>query len=335
MTAQRELRRVLVVALDNLGDLVFASALVPPIRDAFPSAEIGVLCKGYTADVARLIPGVDRVFAANPLWALSPGQSRPPLRPLLATLLDVRRAHFDAAVLSAAPWRTAAACAATGIPVRVGLRRNRNAAFLTRVLPPEDPAKPVLDEQARLLADLGIPSPAPRYRLDASRLGAVREEVAGQLTKRFIALHPFAGARNRCVQLSEWTQVAFALQSRGIRSLWVGTTRELDELRRSFTHPSGYYVDRIRASGASDGSLTVSAAAISLAAGFIGHDSGPLHVAGAFGVPVVGVFAPGEPKRTFPQGVGPWRMIHRATPAEISGADLLRELTDLGIFPAP
>jgi ADP-heptose:LPS heptosyltransferase len=334
MTARTELRRVLVVALDNLGDLVFASALVPPIREAFPSVEIGVFCKEYTAAVARLIPGVDTVFAADPLWAVSPGQPRPPLRPFLAALLDVRRAQFDAAILSAAPWRTAAACAATGIPIRVGLRRNRNAAFLTRVLPPADPAKPVLDEQARLLADLGIPSTAPRYRLDASRLGAVRDEVAGQLTKRFVALHPFAGARNRCVQLSEWTQVAFALQAHGIRSLWVGTTRELDELRRSFTHPSGYYADRIRASGMSDGSLPVTAAAISLAAGFIGHDSGPLHVAGAFGIPVVGVFAPGEPKRTFPQGVGPWRMIHRATPAEISGGDLLREIAELEIVSA-
>jgi ADP-heptose:LPS heptosyltransferase len=334
MTAHGELRRVLVVALDNLGDLVFASALVPPIRAAFPSAEIGVLCKDYTAAVARLIPDVDHVFAADPLWALSPGQPRPPLKRFLAALLDVRRARYDAAILSAAPWRTAAACAATGIPVRVGLRRHRNAAFLTHVLPPADPAKPVLIEQARLLTELGISSTAPRYRLDASRLGAVRDDVAGQLTKRFVALHPFAGTRNRCVPLSEWTQVAFALQAHGIRSLWVGTTRELEELRRTFTHPSGYYVDRIHANGASDGSLAVTAAAISLAAGFIGHDSGPLHVAGAFGIPVVGVFAPGEPKRTFPQGVGPWRMIHRAAPGEIGPADLLREITDLGIFSA-
>jgi ADP-heptose:LPS heptosyltransferase len=79
----------------------------------------------------------------------------------------------------------------------------------------------------------------------------------------------------------------------------------------------------------------VTAAALSLASGFVGHDSGPLHVAGAFGVPVVGVFAPGEPKRTFPQGVGPWRMIHRTTPNEIGAADLLREIADLGLFSAP
>jgi ADP-heptose:LPS heptosyltransferase len=329
------MRRILVVALDNLGDLVFASALVPPIREAFPSAVIGVWCKEYTAPVARLIPHVDQIFAADALWAVSPGRPRPRLGPFLRALLDVRHAKFDAAILSAAPWRTAAACAATGIPVRVGLKRHRNSAFLTHALAAEDPSKPVLAEQARLLAELGIASQAPRYCLDASRLGAVRDDVARQLTKPFVALHPFAGSRDRCVPLSEWTQVAFALQAHRLQALWVGTTRELDELRQSFTHPAGYYVDRLSANGMDPGSLTVTAAALSLASGFVGHDSGPLHVAGAFGVPVVGVFAPGEPKRTFPQGVGPWRMIHRATPNEIGAGHLLREMADLGLFSAP
>ena len=328
------MQRILVVALDNLGDLVFASALIPPIREAFPSAVIGVWCKEYTAPIARLIPAVDQVFAADPLWAISPGRPRPSFGPFARTVMEVRRAQFDAAILSAAPWRTAAACALTGIPIRVGRKRHHNAAFLTTVLPEEDATKPVLVEQASLLAELGIPSPAPRYRLDTSRFGGVRDEVARQLTKRFVALHPFAGSRDRCVPLSEWTQVAFGLQARGFQSLWVGTTRELDELRRSVTHPMGYYVDRIHAAGVDAGSLSVTAAALSLASGFIGHDSGPLHVAGALGVPVVGVFAPGQPERTFPQGIGAWRMIHRSTPSEIGGGDLLREIADLGLFSA-
>src|SRR5678815_1324584 len=94
-----ELRRILVVALDNLGDLVFASALVPPIRQAFPSAVIGVWCKEYTAPIARLIPHVDQVFAADPMWAVSSGRPRPPLGPFVRTLLDVRHAKFDLSLI--------------------------------------------------------------------------------------------------------------------------------------------------------------------------------------------------------------------------------------------
>ena len=70
MNIGRPVRRVLLVALDNLGDLVFASALTPPIHAAYPDAVIDVLCKEYTADVAALIPYVRTVMAAN-TWSPS------------------------------------------------------------------------------------------------------------------------------------------------------------------------------------------------------------------------------------------------------------------------
>ena len=326
MTFAQPVRRVLLVALDNLGDLVFASALTPPIRAAFPDATIDVWAKEYTADVARLIPHVRLVHAANPFWAASKAHARPRIGKFVRSILTVRGGRYDVAVLSEAPWRTAAAVAATRIPVRIGMARHRNAAFLTHVLPAEDAHKPVLREQARLLEVLDIQSRDPRYSLETGPLQPTRTEVSGLLPPRFAALHPFASDRNRCVPLSEWTQLAFALQGRGLPVLWVGTSFELDELRRSFTHPRGYYVDQLL-----DRSLRASAAALSLASLFVGHDSGPLHIAGAFGVPVVGIFAPGQPDRTFPQGVGPSRMIARPSPSGITAATMLGEIDALSI----
>lgn len=318
-------RNILLVALDNLGDLVFASALVPPLHDAFPDAAIDVWCKRYTADVGRLMPHVRDVIAADPFWAAHPLMPRPGITPFLRSVADVRARKYDVAVLSEAPWRVAAATAAAGIPMRVGLARRRNSIFLTHVLPGADVDKPVLAEQARLLSAFGMTSPHPRYQLDPTRLGAVNDEVARALPTRFVALHPFAAARNRCVPLGEWTQVAFALQSRGLSVLWIGTSSELNELRQ-MTHPRGYYADQI-----GDASLASSAAALSRAVLFAGHDSGPLHIAGAFGVPVVGVFAPGQPRRTFPQGTGPSRMIARPSPDGIHAATILQEIDALGI----
>ena len=292
---------------------------------AFPDAVIDVWCKAYTADVARLIPHVRGVLAANPFWAASRAHARPRVFPFVRSVRDVRNARYDIAVLSEAPWRTSAAVAAARIPVRIGLARHRNGAFLTHRLGAEDEHKPVLHEQARLLSVLGIESPNPRYRLDADRLEE-RAAIAAQLPNRFAALHPFASTRDRCVPLNEWTQLAFALQSRGLPVLWIGTSSELDELRRSHTHPKGFYVDQL-----GDGGLAVSAAALSLAELFVGHDSGPLHIAGAFGVPVVGVFAPGQPDRTFPQGVGRSRIIARPSPAGIDAGMMLREIDALSV----
>jgi ADP-heptose:LPS heptosyltransferase len=326
MTIGQPVRRVLLVALDNLGDLVFASALTPPIHAAFPGAVIDVWAKDYTADVARLIPHVRSVHAANPFWAASKAHARPRIRQFIRSIVSVRNSRYDVAILSEAPWRTAAAVAATRTPVRIGLVRHRNSAFLTHVLAPEDVHKSVLREQARLLSVLDIESRDPKYRLEVAPLGPTRAELSRVLPTTFAALHPFASDRNRCVPLNEWTQLAFALKGRGLPVLWIGTSSELHELRRSFTHPQGYYADQLL-----DGRLAASAAALSLATVFVGHDSGPLHIAGAFGVPVVGVFAPGQPDRTFPQGVGPSRMIARPTPTGINVGTLLGEIDALAI----
>lgn len=320
-------RRVLLVSLDNLGDLVFASALAPPLHAAFPQAAIDVWCKQYTAPVASLVPHVRAVIAANPFWAASPGQSRAAMLPFLRSIGQVRANRYDVALLSQAPWRCAAAVAAAGVPRRIGFARRHNGRFLTTILPAEDPAKPVLEEQSRLLAPLGIEAPPLRYRLDTTPLEQHRRALAERLPSTFVAFHPFAGSRERCVPLPEWTQLAFALEARRIRVLWVGTTAELNELRVSHTHPKGMYVDQL-----GEPSLATTAAALSLASGFVGHDSGPLHVAGALGVPVLGIFAPGQPERTFPQGTGPWRMLARGSAREIDAGMMLRELAALGLF---
>ena len=317
--------RILLVSLDNLGDMVFASALAPPLEEHFPHATLDVWCKEYTADVARLVPGVHDVIAADPFWDRAPGRGKGSVMTFLRTLQAVRRRHYDVAVLAAAPRRTAAAAAAAGIPRRIGLRRRKSERFLTDALPHENLERPVLSELARLLEPLGIHSQSLRYRLDPSPLARRRQRLATVLPPPFAALHPFASKQNRCVALPVWVEVAHRLNGeRGLSILWIGSRPELERLRALGGARAWRYVDRD-----CDGSLADTAAALSLATLFVGHDSGPLHVAGAFGVPVVGVFAPGEPLRTFPQGVGPSRMLARPSPDVIDAGDILREVDAL------
>src|ERR1043165_1507084 len=89
--------RILVVALDNLGDLVFASALIPPLREAFPDATIDVWSKTYTAPVARLLPHVSTVFDAEPFWAVRRGLPRPPMKQVLRAIRSIREQRHDVA----------------------------------------------------------------------------------------------------------------------------------------------------------------------------------------------------------------------------------------------
>ena len=316
--------RILLVSLDNLGDLVFASALAPPLRREFSQAALDVWCKQYTADVAALIPGVRNVIAADPFWDVAPGRSKGSRHAFLRALRDVRAARYDVALLAAAPWRTAAAVAAARIPRRIGLSRGKNRAFLTDVLPDEDVRRPVLREVARLLQPLGIAAQNLRYRLDPAPLRKRRDQLASLISRPYVALHPFASKENRCVAIPVWIDLAHRLAERNLRVLWIGSSAELNRVRAIADDPTWGFVDRL-----DDASLANTAAALADASLFIGHDSGPLHVAGALGIPVVGVFAPGEPLRTFPQGVGPSRMLARPSPAGISASDILLEVDAL------
>lgn len=318
-------RRILLASLDNLGDLVFSSVLSHALRERFPSAEITLWCKTYTAPIGPLMPGVDHVEAAEPFWDRAPGGEHGSRRAFARSVMRLRKQEFDVAILAAAPWRTAAAVAATGARRRIGVAHRKNSPFLTDRLPAQDPTRPVLEEMVRLLEPLGITPPKPlAYRLDSTPLEARCERFRGLLGPRPVALHPFASKRNRCVPIIEWIHLAEMLEERGYDPLWIGSAHELREVRREERAAGWHFVSSL-----GEGTLADAAAAISLSTLFVGHDSGPLHLAGAFGVPVVGIFAPGEPLRTFPQGTGEWTMLSRPTPDSITAGDMLRSVDSL------
>jgi ADP-heptose:LPS heptosyltransferase len=316
-----EASRILLVSLDNVGDLVFASALAPPLRERFPNARLDVWCKAYAADVARLIPDVSQVIASDPYWDRAPGAGRGSRFAFLRAVGAVGRNRYDLAVLASSQWRVAAALALVGVPARIGRRRKRNERWLTHILPEEDHRRPVVTELGALVHELGG-RPRDHYRLDATPLEPQRASFGESLGPRpCVALHAFAGSRARCVPLVEWRGVAEALVRRGTGVLWVGSRTDLAEVRASGAAPQWRFADDV-----GNGSFRDAAALISLCDAFIGHDSGPMHIAAALNVPVLGIFAPGEPARTFPQGPGPSRVIARPSPVGITADVILREL---------
>ena len=65
------------------------------------------------------------------------------------------------------------------------------------------------------------------------------------------------------------------------------------------------------------------------ASAFVGHDSGPLHVASAMGIRTLGLYLPSEYQRTLPQGVGPSKWIIKNNPRDLSLEEVLFSLESL------
>src|SRR5205814_6339045 len=126
-------------------------------------------------------------------------------------------------------------------------------------------------------------------------------------------------ASSPSVPLKHWIRVAVEPARRGYDPLWIGSRQDLNEVHRAVGSAAWKYADKL-----GDGTVTDTAAAISLAQLFIGHASGAMHLAGALGVPVIGVFTPGDPARHLPQGTGQSRMLVRESPDDVCSDDILR-----------
>ncbi len=316
------MRKVLLVCLDNLGDLIFTSVLAEALRQD-PDVELSLWCKDYTSRIGHLLPGVQQVFAADPFWDKSPGRKKGSVRIFFRTLRTIRKKKFDTALIPSTCWRTPWFLRMIGIRQRIGLSGRKNRLFLTQVLPNPSRQEPFVAALLRAFQPVLQHDVPPVTKLD--RLSLPQFQLPLELqSKPYVCLHAFAGRRDRCAPLPILQGLAQRLEKMGYAVLWMGTAQELQELRENPASSShALYADR----WAND--LLSVAWLISRASFFIGHDSGPLHVAGALGIPVLGFYLPGEPQRTMPQGPGPAVTVVRQHPNELTAEAALAGLDAL------
>ena len=207
-----------------------------------------------------------------------------------------------------------------GIPRahRTGAPSQRRVSHRT-CLPREDPGKPVLREQARLLA-------AARHRLRRSALSRsiardserCARDVARQLPARFVALHPFA-RRPRSLRPARPNGSSWRPRCRIAGCLCSGSGRRASSTScgHRLAQPSGHLRRPL-----GDGSLGATAAALSLATLFVGPRLRPAaRRRQRSACRSSASLRRDSPARTFPQGTGPSRMIHRPSPAGIDRGD--------------
>lgn len=307
------IRKIIIISLDNLGDTVFASSIVSPLKNALPKAEIYFFSKEYSSGIVPLIAGLSGSFSADPFWDTSPHRPKGDMFKFLSALKEAHGHGFDLALSLSHSWRESL-CAKFCAKSVISFPKAPN------------PERPVLEPLSQILKSLDIhatlrPELNPAPLLQRKKLIRARIESPRPLA----ALHPFAGDIRRCVNLREWKTVSEKLQKRGFFILWIGSGLELKRLRLEIgENPGEASLDQI-----GDGSVLDLAAVLSLSSFLIGHDSGPLHLGNALGTPAVGIYSPGQPKRTFPQGLGIWEMLERPSPKTVSAIDILSSVEKL------
>src|SRR6266571_3439716 len=130
-------RRILVVKLASLGDLLTITPALRALRTAFPDAHIGVLTTPASAPALRGLDTFDEVLTFDKFAFDRPADALRSLPHALALARDLRAANWDTLVLLhhlTTPFgvaKYAALSLGSGAARRIGLDNGRGRWFLT------------------------------------------------------------------------------------------------------------------------------------------------------------------------------------------------------------
>jgi len=305
------MNKILVVALDNLGDVVMATSVIEPLRRYLPGVRIGFWTKSYAARVLEN-QGLDFAHAADPFWDGAPGRGRGPVRDFLRALAEVRAVRYDTALVLNTEWRRALACRLAAVPRRIGFGQRKSSFFLTEAVAP-GAAGHQIDSHRRLLEQaLGqaVPGEAclPKLRFSDADRRIGRDWVARQGWKdgTVVIVHPFTGDVFKCWPLPRWREL---MRRVGAQTSKVHFAVACAAGEEAVLKP--YLADLPMGSASVVVPLDEVRALLSLARAFVGGDSGIGHMAAAADVPVLSLFGPTSPARYEPRGRAAVRVIER------------------------
>lgn len=307
-------RRIVVMRMDELGDVVLSSAFARELRRACPAARITWVVQPPFVDLLSQSPHSDEVIGHDVRCA---APLRPLLLPLRAAILGYRVLRPRAPDIVIAPrwdgdyWYATFAALFSGAPERVAFteratehKQRVNAGYdslLTRVVD-GPPLEHEVERSLSLLSALGVAVERDSLDItfngdDTASIAALLRERGVESGERLAVLCPSFGHS----PLKQWpvegfAAVAVAMQQRyGLRAVLVGAEADVPLSRQLNAIIGGSAVDLTGRT-----SLPQLASLLAQSTLFVGADTGVLHLATAVGCRVLGIFGPTNVARFAP-----------------------------------
>lgn len=287
---KNSVKKILVIRLDRIGDLILSTPVFKALRGGFPQAKIYLLVQSYTLDLVINNSNLDGVLVL--------GKDKIP-------------GDFDLAIALHPGYKQNQIAFQSGARFRIGYTGSGGGFFLTR--------KVKDDRQIRIRHE--VVSGLELAKIAGCSIEVIKPEVSftekGELFGQdffernglfgkypIVAIHP--GARQEYIR---WNSSGFAevasrlMQEFGSQVILIGSGNEkliIEEIVSLMP---------IKPIISLDLALTELVSLIKRCSLFIGNSSGPMHIAAALDVPVVGIFGNIHPLDSY-QEWGPWGNKH-------------------------
>jgi ADP-heptose:LPS heptosyltransferase len=293
--AWAEVRRLLVMRLDNIGDVLMTSPVLRALEENLPEVSITLMASPGGSKTGPLLPWVDEVLPWRVLWQDLGRLPHDPAREweLIETL---RQGSYDAAVILTSfkqtPHAAGYACYLAGIPLRLGESKEWGGAVLTDEVPPAPDELHQAERNLRLIEHAGfhVEDRSLSVRVPEEARGSTTQMLEAHVVPRgapYVLLNPWTSAQARTYPLGRFALAARILsEETGWPVVVSGTEADRMHSRDLLDVLNGRAVDLV---GATD--LPELAALVEGARLVLTNNTSTMHLLDALRVPGVVLFS--------------------------------------------
>ena len=264
----KNLKSILVLRWDEIGDMAAAAHVFTAIKKTFPEAQLTVLCKPFVKPLIENDPSIDEVLCS----------------------LDGFNKPYDAVIEMRGNWKTLWKSFRYGIKYRTSraeVRLRNKGKQVHETITNTETVWPII-------GNFEIPQTPLFYSKDDEAV--VHQFLEENQIKRFAVVH--AGARKK---LRQWPKERFANAVDYLKNFYqldivfAGTAEDeadIEDIKKGLNFQTYNFTQGY--------SLSQFSALSKQATIYLGNESGPLQIASAMGIPIIGLFGPGVPDIFYP-----------------------------------
>ncbi len=325
----QEPKRIVLLRLEHVGDVLLTTPAFRAIRKRFPKAKIDVLVRDFSAGILKNNKNIDNVIVWNAPWLSNLGE-KDSWPSALRFISKLRKNKYDLAFdFHGDPHNIMLASRIARYRVGFGVR---GLCFLLNKSVPYGDGH-VIDRNLALAKALGADVTDKQMDLPFTAQDASHaESIIGKLNARTIVCIAPGSAREEKNWLNDrWAKVAdYLVEEYNAKILFTGGKKEnamIDDILSKMKHPN----DTLNICGQT--SLTQLAAILKRCSLILCPDSGTMHIARAMNTPLIGLFTV-ENAREWGYNEGNFRHIKKFGKEAITVEDVLDKIKQLKVLPS-
>jgi lipopolysaccharide heptosyltransferase II len=294
-TDKDNLKRILIVNVNWLGDVLFSTVAIKAIKKRYPDCFLGCVVTPRCKQILEDNPYVDEILTFDER------QKHKSLVSKVKFILKLRKKKFDAVVLFHRSFTRLLICYLAGIKRRIGYYRKKGGFLLTDKI--ELPGKQVHRAEyfTHLVSSLKVEIKERNYEFFVNKnsyndVKSILSENGLSSNEKIIVLNPGGNWALKRWPVENFAKLADKINEElNMKVVISGANKDI-ELADKIV--SMMKTKALILAGRTD--LKGLAALFKMADAVVSADSGPMHLAAAVGSPVISIFGPTSPKITGP-----------------------------------